>query len=249
MTTGSVAGVQRLESEPVKAPHPGCRGKLEGFTLTELVVCIAIVAIASLITFGVVMRAKDGAKDTTVLSNLRQIGVSHILYAQDYDDGLPSIVPTNGGVPAAFGPEHEADRSKPFPTNDYKSDPRGWKRLLSAYGAKSDMFYSPADPYARTSQKFYGTNGPNSSEETSITYSKGSVIPSSVHQGFVYWRLARAEEWNRDGNRPLLITNVFEPSGQLKSITVHRLGRRVPAWYLEGNSKIVDVRQASLLYN
>jgi prepilin-type N-terminal cleavage/methylation domain-containing protein len=151
--------------------HPKARDARLGFTLTELVVCIAIVAVVSLITFGVIMKAKDGAKDTTVLSNLRQIGVSHLLYAQDYDDGLPSIVPTNGGVPAAFGPEHEADRNKPFPTNDYKSDPKGWKRLLGAYGAKSEMFYSPADPYARSTQKLYGTNGPSSSEETSITYS------------------------------------------------------------------------------
>ncbi|MFN7478571.1 MAG: type II secretion system protein [Armatimonadota bacterium] len=230
----------------MKAPHLGCRSKQEGFTLTELVVCIAIVAIASLITFGVIMRVKDGAKDTTVLSNLRQIGVSHILYAQDYDDGLPSIVPVSGGVPSSY---NQGDRIEDIPMTTFKGDAKGWKGLLIPYGPESGMFYSPADPYARSNHALFGTSGPYDSADSSVTYCMGAMIPSSVHQGFVFWRLSRAEEWNRDGIRPFLVTNIFEPTGQMKSITVHRLGRRVPAWYLEGNSKMIDVKQANPAYN
>ena len=228
----------------VRASSSRCRG----VTLTEVVISIAVLAVASLITFGVVMRVKDSAKDTTIVANLKQIGMSHLLYAGDYDDGLPPKIPSNVGIPMSADPNDPFDHNKPGAFIDSKSDPLGWKTLLIAYGSGSDQFFSPADPYARSDKVLSGTAGPKNSLHTSVTYAPGSVNPSSIRDGKVTWTLARAEEWNRNAARPLLITNIFEPSDPTKAVTVHRLGRRVPAWYLEGNARIIDLKEASSVH-
>jgi prepilin-type N-terminal cleavage/methylation domain-containing protein len=57
-----------------------------GFTLIELLVVIAIIAILAAILFPVFARAREKARETACLSNLRQLGVAHHMYAQDHDE-------------------------------------------------------------------------------------------------------------------------------------------------------------------
>ncbi|UCH35866.1 MAG: DUF1559 domain-containing protein [Armatimonadota bacterium] len=61
-----------------------------GFTLIELLVVIAIIAILAAILFPVFARAREAARKATCLSNLKQIALAAIMYAQDYDEVLPS---------------------------------------------------------------------------------------------------------------------------------------------------------------
>lgn len=61
----------------------------KGFTLIELLVVIAIIAILAAILFPVFAQAKEAAKSTACLSNGRQIGLSFLMYASDWDDALP----------------------------------------------------------------------------------------------------------------------------------------------------------------
>lgn len=67
--------------------HHVVRGR--GFTLIELLVVIAIIAILAAILFPVFARAREAARRTSCLSNLRQLAVATMGYAQDYDEILP----------------------------------------------------------------------------------------------------------------------------------------------------------------
>ncbi len=69
----------------------------KGFTLIELLVVIAIIAILSAILFPVFARARDSATRTQCLNNLKQITLGVLMYAQDYDETMPSAVNVPSG--------------------------------------------------------------------------------------------------------------------------------------------------------
>jgi prepilin-type N-terminal cleavage/methylation domain-containing protein len=64
--------------------------KKQGFTLIELLVVIAIIAILAAILFPVFAQAREAARKTTCLSNLKQNGLGMLMYVNDYDDTFPA---------------------------------------------------------------------------------------------------------------------------------------------------------------
>lgn len=63
--------------------------KKNGFTLIELLVVIAIIAILAAILFPVFAKAREKARQTQCLSNLKQLGNAVEMYKQDYDETFP----------------------------------------------------------------------------------------------------------------------------------------------------------------
>src|SRR3984893_16343165 len=63
--------------------------KKRGFTLIELLVVIAIIAILAAILFPVFAQAREAARKTTCISNMKQLGLGWLMYAQDYDEANP----------------------------------------------------------------------------------------------------------------------------------------------------------------
>lgn len=60
-----------------------------GFTLIELLVVIAIIAILASILFPVFGRARENARRSSCMSNLKQLGLGLLQYSQDYDEKFP----------------------------------------------------------------------------------------------------------------------------------------------------------------
>jgi prepilin-type N-terminal cleavage/methylation domain-containing protein/prepilin-type processing-associated H-X9-DG protein len=71
--------------------------KRRGFTLIELLVVIAIIAILAAILFPVFARAREKARQTTCLSNLKQLGMGAMMYSQDYDEMVLTCYWANSG--------------------------------------------------------------------------------------------------------------------------------------------------------
>lgn len=101
-----------------------------GFTLIELLVVIAIIAILAAILFPVFGRARENARRSSCLSNLKQIGTGIMMYEQDYDGFMPPSV--------VFA------TSSTFKT---------WPTLMMPYIKSEQVFVCPSGkdgPYQRT---------------------------------------------------------------------------------------------------
>ena len=97
----------------------------KGFTLIELLVVIAIIAILAAILFPVFARAREKARQTSCLSNLKQLGLGAMMYAQDYDEVMFStwMDPSGAAYPG-----------------DYQ-----WPQVLYPYIKNWQIFVCPSD--------------------------------------------------------------------------------------------------------
>ena len=129
----------------------------KAFTLIELLVVIAIIAILAAILFPVFAQAKEAAKKTQSLSNLKQIGTSSLLYIGDTDDVFyPHRLncganPTTGAPTqtcqeylngAALKPDAPDQSSVTSPVNQRLY----WVYMLQPYTKNYQLFVDPSAP-------------------------------------------------------------------------------------------------------
>lgn len=132
------------------------RAKQNGFTLIELLVVIAIIALLAAILFPVFSRARENARKSSCLSNLKQVGLSFLQYTQDYDERLPSVgrtVETNpGSDPWALvmDPYLKSRQLLQCPSEDRK--PNYVTNVYNATSYYTDYYYNSNLDYIPTSE-------------------------------------------------------------------------------------------------
>ena len=73
----------------MKVNDASLRGGKAAFTLIELLVVIAIIAILAAILFPVFAQAREKGRQASCMSNMKQMGLAVMQYAQDYEETNP----------------------------------------------------------------------------------------------------------------------------------------------------------------
>lgn len=128
---------------------------ITAFSLVELLVVVAIIALLAAILFPVFASARQKARDTSCLSNMKQIGLGVQQYVQDYDGTFPIFYAYNS-IPSAGAPGHKGielelqpytkslqifkcpnDLGGPYVSTDgdCKSDPAKQDSYFACYGS------------------------------------------------------------------------------------------------------------------
>lgn len=106
-----------------------------GFTLVELLVVIAIIAILAAILFPVFARAREKARQASCLSNVKQIVLGELQYAQDYGERFPY-----------------------FLTNPARGEP--WWNAIQPYLRNEDIYGCPSYPRPAAATTYSGKHYP-----------------------------------------------------------------------------------------
>ena len=114
-----------------------------GFTLLELLIVIAIIMVLAAILYPALGAVRERARQTVCLSNLRQIGTSLHMYAQDYDGIWPTsqfvtLLPEPPGFATIY-----------------------WNEVLRPYVRNRQVFYCPNDENKFERDSSYGWSYPH----------------------------------------------------------------------------------------
>jgi prepilin-type N-terminal cleavage/methylation domain-containing protein/prepilin-type processing-associated H-X9-DG protein len=116
------------------------------FTLIELLVVIAIIAILAAILFPVFAQARESARQTSCLSNLKQIALAGMMYLQDYDERFVPVGGTSEKVwPAGTLPQNMTrTATNPVTGATAELPVNGWSLNLLPYIKNRDLFQCPS---------------------------------------------------------------------------------------------------------
>jgi len=182
-----------------------------GFTLIELLVVIAIIAILAAILFPVFAQAREKARQTGCVSNLKQLGVGFQLYASDNDGNFPEPITSNSGTSFSITPGtwvagilEDPATGIPYPGNTVPAgrlakfvDQAGiypYLKQRGASGAGENSIYGCPDGVAN----HFGTTG--SQQPTGANYAMNWALQAQFNMGRLIGQAPFKN--NNDSNTP-----------------------------------------------
>jgi prepilin-type N-terminal cleavage/methylation domain-containing protein len=167
------------------------------FTLIELLIVLAIIASLAAILFPVFVHAREKARQTACVSNLRQVGAALQLYSHDYDETLPG---NTLGAPHNIAGDAGLATVTPigFKDTDPSRVARNWARDLLPYIANTQAYLCPNaaprsdisanSPYEETTDPrganvSYLLNGVIASQHLAVIPNPADIILMHEYQG------------------------------------------------------------------
>lgn len=159
------------------------------FTLVELLVVIGIIALIASIAIPVFIRVQSKARQLDCASNLHQLGLASLLYAEDWDGYFPLYVNVSQGVFC---------REKGFAGQPQSCSPSLLHQILAPYVKTTTIWFCPSDQFAGMDVNVWYINHLYSSY--SFNFGRGSFLTTNGLQFPTYYISPSETEICEDGN-------------------------------------------------
>lgn len=121
------------------------RARSQAFTLMEMLIVIAIIAVLAALLFPAVGKALEGGRKTACLNNLNQLGVSLKLYAADFNGWY---VLSDTGSNADGSPKYAYDaQGNPYLAGEHPFSKHGRKLYTNGYVRTGKVYVCPSDKW------------------------------------------------------------------------------------------------------
>jgi len=195
------------------------------FTLIELLVVIAIIAILAAILFPVFAQARESARTTACLSNMKQLGLGLTMYVQDYDEYYPNIYQGWGNVSGAY------------------QEGWMWKNAINPYTKNKGIMKCPSNPVADVNGP--GTLPPGNSNNWNgngmgYAMENDKIMNQSyaMNAGSTTWCAVEDHGTDWAPKKPLKLAAINKPANLIAiGETTWRQGDFGPDWFLQSGGQ------------